>query len=424
MIGGATSALYTPDDDDENWKIRAVASYKDAITPATEEYAIGSSEGAVEESDPANTAPRFPDQDLNAEGDQSDTAMRSVPENKKDEKIGEPIGAVDGDNDLLLYTHSGDDAGSFKIDKKSGQLSTKVKLDFETKAEYMLMVTATDPSGATDSIMVTIMVTDEDDGAMIMLPSATVAECNDDFECSYPENGEGSVATFSATDPDADADDIDWDLGGVDAADFEIDGGVLTFKKSPDFEKPTDRDEVDDADEVGDQGKGDNVYMVTVLASGGSQDVAVTVTNENEPGKVTFDQPQPQATRDLKASVSDEDGNEGPSWQWSRGSAMDGPWTDIDGATTAARNPTAADIGSYLRATVTYEDSFGSQTVSGVTANAVEARTLANAGPKFPDKVDPISVNENVTGAIGDPIIATDANNDVSALLDSGGRGY
>ena len=245
---------------------------------------------------------------------------------------------------------------------------------------------------------------------MILAPVASAA---DPYEVSYAENGEDPVATFSASDPDADADDIDWDLGGVDVADFEIDGGVLTFKESPDFEKPTDRDEVDDADEVGDQGKGDNVYMVTVLASGGSQEVAVTVTDVDEPGKVTFDQPQPQVSRDLKASFSDEDGDEGPSWQWSRGASMEGPWTDIDGAMTAARNPTAADVGMYLRATVTYEDKFGEQTVSGVTVNAVEERTVANAAPAFPATVDPISVDENVTGDVGDPIVATDPDNDI-----------
>ena len=410
VLDGAKSALYTPDADDVGQVLQAVATYKDNIASdqdedtegvQVEETARGVSEAAVERSDPANTAPAFPDQDLNTAGDQSDTAMRSVEENKKGARVGEPVGAGDADDDLLLYTISGDDAGSFKVGRKDGQLTTAEKLDFETKSSYTVMVTATDPSGATDTITAMIMVTDEDDGAVI-----TGVEGID-----YAENGEDPVATFSAMDPDADAGDIEWSLDGVDKADFELDGGVLTFKESPDFEKPSDRDEKDD--EAGDQGKGDNVYMVTVKASGGELEVAVTVTNENEPGKVTFDQPQPQATRNLKASMSDEDGDEGPAWQWSRGAAMDGPWADIAGAMTAARKPTAADVGSYLRATVTYEDSFGEQTVSGVTANAVEGRTVSNASPKFPDKVDPISVKENATGAIGDPIVATDADNDV-----------
>ena len=47
---------------------------------------------------------------------------------------------------------------------------------------------------------------------------------------------------------------------------------------------------------AGDQGKGDNVYQVTVVASGGELDVAVTVTNVTRLWEVTFDQAQPQAT--------------------------------------------------------------------------------------------------------------------------------
>ena len=46
----------------------------------------------------------------------------------------------------------------------TGQLMTKAALDYETKMSYMVTVTATDPDGASDSIMVTIMVTDVDEG--------------------------------------------------------------------------------------------------------------------------------------------------------------------------------------------------------------------------------------------------------------------
>ena len=75
--------------------------------------------------------------------------------------------------------------------------------------------------------------------------------------------------------------------------------------------------------------------------------------------------------------------------------------------------PTADDVGNYLRATVTYEDKSGEKAISGVTAEPVEARTLANARPKFSDDIEAITVNENVSGAIGDPILATDDDNDV-----------
>ena len=52
--------------------------------------------------------------------------------------------------------------------------------------------------------------------------------------CDYDENGTDPVANFSAIDPEGDS--IAWSLRGVDAADFDITGGVLSFKKSPNFE--------------------------------------------------------------------------------------------------------------------------------------------------------------------------------------------
>ena len=414
VIDKATSALYTPGDDDIGFTLHALATYKDAITPATglaDEDAVRSTEVEVQMSAPGNTAPKFPDQDLNTFGDQSETAMRSVKENDKDARVGEPITAGDADDDKLVYRLSGPDAGSFLLgsglehdEVGEGQLQVKGKLDYEAQSMHTVVVTAVDPSGASDSITVTIMVTDQDDP-----PTITGVK-----KVSYAENGTDAVATFSAEDEDADAGDIEWSLSGVDKGDFEIDGGELTFKKSPNFEKPTDRDE--DTVAAGDQGKGDNVYKVTVVATGDTkaeQEVGVTVTDEDEAGSVSFDQPQPQATRALTASVKDDDTPlEDSKWQWSRGPGVDGPWTDIQGQANRSRKPVAADIGSYLRATVTYTDTHGAQTASGVTDNPVETRTLANAAPKF-GEIDAIPVNENVGGNIGDPIAATDDDSDV-----------
>ena len=53
----------------------------------------------------------------------------------------------------------------------------------------------------------------------------------------YAENGEGSVATFTADDPDGD--DVAWSLDGDDAGDFTIEGGVLEFMSPPNYEMPT-----------------------------------------------------------------------------------------------------------------------------------------------------------------------------------------
>ena len=426
VIGGADSALYTPDADgaDRGKTIRAVASYKDARSPADVEYAGASSERSVQMSDPANTAPKFPDQDLDTAGDQSETAMRSVAENQDEgEKVGEPITAEDSDK--LIYTLGGPDAASFDIgsglahDKVSeAQIVTAVELDYESQQMHEVTVTATDPSGATDTITVMIMVTDENDPPTIAAPSAeSVSECSGSkpLKCDYMENGEDAVETFSASDEDADAGDIEWSLEGVDKDIFTIDGGELAFKKSPNFEDAKDANE--DPDSSIAKGTGDNVYLVTVVASGAKQAVEVTVTDLEEDGEVTFDQPQPQATRDLLAKVTDGDGGvTKQKWQWSKSmdkDAADDDWMTITGAATASRNPAASDVGYYLRASVTYTDRRGAgKTASGMTDAPVEARTLANAAPKFPE-IDPITVDENVKGDISDPLVATDADNDV-----------
>ena len=132
-------------------------------------------ERPVQEDNAANAAPEFDrDQDPSTPGIQA-VAERSVKENAKGEKVGEPV--VADDSDLLVYSIS--DTANFSVNN-NGQISTKVELDYEALPEdakyHMVMLTATDPSGATDDVMVKITVTDEDDSAIISLrPTANVA---------------------------------------------------------------------------------------------------------------------------------------------------------------------------------------------------------------------------------------------------------
>ena len=423
-----SSGAYTPKAADANRCLRATATYTDNIEGDGNDNADDGnmemvslvSEKPVQISDPANAAPVFPDQDLTTLGDQSDTAMRSVVENEDDETVGGPISATDGDGDAMLFTLSGDDAASFKTDNM-GQIKTKVKLDYETKDTYMVMLTATDPSGASDSIMVTVTVTDGPDNAVITGSTAV----------DYDENGTGPVASFSATDQDGD--DIVWSLGGTDEGDFTIDDGVLSFKSSPNYEDPKSGSIGTRADR--------NVYNVTVKATGGEEMVVVTVVNVDEDGSVSFSelgQVQPQVGRSLEATVSDPDmGVTDEKWQWARSMDMQ-TWTDIDGGTSARRTPVAADEGYYLRASVTYTDTFGSdKTAYKMTPNAVEERTVANAKPSFADQDDveddantpatlgvqaDRTVDENTPAGtnIGKPVSASDADSDVLVYTLSG----
>ena len=66
------------------------------------------------------------------------------------------------------------------------------------------------------------------------------ADTDDHIHIHYAENGTGEVRDFDSKDPEGSG--IEWNVRGVDAADFEISStGVLTFMASPDFENPTDR---------------------------------------------------------------------------------------------------------------------------------------------------------------------------------------
>ena len=224
-----------------------------------------------------------------------------------------------------------------------------------------------------------------------------------DTSMDYAENGTGPVATFTADDADGDA--IVWSLSGADAADFTIPGGVLAFKKSPNFESAGDDD-------------GNNVYEVTVNASGGSTDVMVTVTNVDEMGSVTIDDLQPQAGESMGATVTDPDGDrEQTTWQWSK--SMDqATWMDIAGATSQRYTPEDDDIGYYLRATASYLDGVGSErdSASGMTASPVEERPVTNAQPSFPDENAgqnrPVKETAKDGASVGNSVVASDSDND------------
>ena len=102
-------------------------------------------------------------------GVEENTAAGTAINDAADDTDADPVEATDANTgDNLTYTLGGTDMASFDIVRSSGQLETKAKLDYETKKSYMVMVTATDPDGASASIDVTIKVTNVDEEPMIM----------------------------------------------------------------------------------------------------------------------------------------------------------------------------------------------------------------------------------------------------------------
>ena len=91
------------------------------------------------------------------------TATRSFAENTAaGTDIGAVLAATDADGHRLIWSLGGADAASFRIVSTSGQLQTRsgVTYDFETDSSYSVTVTVTDVYGGSDSIDVTIALTD------------------------------------------------------------------------------------------------------------------------------------------------------------------------------------------------------------------------------------------------------------------------
>ena len=125
-----------------------------------------------------NAAPMF----------ESETDTREVAENTAaGMDIGDPVTATDADSDTLTYALGGTDAASFGIDSSTGQLMTLAALDFETKPTYSVTVTASDSGGLSDSIDVTITVTDVDEDVAPPDPLVDKYDVNKDGEIERSE---------------------------------------------------------------------------------------------------------------------------------------------------------------------------------------------------------------------------------------------
>ena len=135
------------------------------------------------------------------------------------------------------------------------------------------------------------------------------------FEADENQTAAGRVA---AADPDS-GDGVTYAItGGADASKFGIGEttGVLTFQVPPNYERAAD---VASADPV--NGAGNNEYIVTVTATGGTGDramtteqtITATVRNVEEAGTISFS----QVGSAIRARLSDPDGGvNGATWQW------------------------------------------------------------------------------------------------------------
>ena len=101
----------------------------------------------------------------------------------------------------------GTDAASFNFDPATRQLSTKAALDFETKASYAVTIKVDDGNGGTDTVAVTISVTDVNEAPVVdhVIPDQA-ATAGTAFSFQFAANTfsdvDGDALSYEATRPD------------------------------------------------------------------------------------------------------------------------------------------------------------------------------------------------------------------------------
>ena len=249
--------------------------------------------------------------------------------------------------------------GAFGIVPATGELRTAQVLDYESLADpsYEVTVTATDPTGMSDSIVVTIDVNDVDEPPVAGGPNQAPEFPAGPITREVAEGtgaGMNVGAPVIATDPENN--NVTYSLGGADMAHFTIDTmtGQLMTMGALDFEAQSSYTvEITAMDD-------DQMEPMSSMAT-----VIIMVTNVDEDGTVTVTPATAGVGGTFTASLMDEDGPTGISWDWWYDDMMDGDFMDqVPGALSATYTAEAAYAGMYLKARAVYTDGeFGAEEV-------------------------------------------------------------
>ena len=377
------------------------------------------------------------------------TATRSIAENTAaGTNIGTAIAATDANtSDTLTYTLSGADAASFDIVDTSGQLQTKAALNYERKNSYTVTVSVSDGNDGSDSITVTINITNVlNEGAqqsnVNVAPVFTAGTTTTRSIAENTATGVNIGTTVSAT--DADSDTLTYSLGETDAASFSIVSttGQLQTKAALDYETKTS-------------------YSVTITVSDGtatdSITVTIIVTDQDETpasgGLETKDPPTPMTnsapvfsdgastTRSIAentatgtnigTAVTATDANSGDTLTYSLGGIDAASFAIVS---TSGQLQTKAAL-NYERktsysVTITVSDGNGGSDSITVTINITNvvnegtAQQNTNSAPTFTEGIGATrSVAENTAAGtnIGTAVAATDANSGDTLTYSLGG---
>ena len=341
------------------------------------------------------------------------TTTRAIAENIGENiNIGTAVKATDPDtDDSLTYTLGGTNAASFAIDDKTGQLKTKAALDFETKSSYSVTITVKDAGNLTDSISVTINVTNLDETPSNIAP---IFDDGDSTTRSIAENTPADRnigAAVSATDTDSNT--LAYVIGGDDASSFSIDLNTGQLKTSAALDHET-----------------KSSYTVTVEVSDGSLkdtiDVTISVTDVNEAPVFADDSitlsvaENTAANTDIGSAITATDPDE-DILEYTLG-GTDVTSFGINSETGQLKTEATLDYETETSYSVTITASDGnlSDTIS-VTINVTDVDE--NRAPAFASASTTRSVAENIGPGvnIGDAVSATDADDDDTLTYTLGG---
>ena len=462
-IPDATAQGYTPGAGDVGRRLQAVAAYDD-----------GSGHGRTAQAatgEPVwNDPPEFG----------ADTANLAVDENTAPRApVGDPITATDPNGDDV--THSLTGSGEFTVDPQTGQISVAegAALDHEAAGEHSLTLRAEDVHGDHDEISVTVSVNNLDEAGTLTLShgdlragsvltaslkdpdgsisnqtwqwrrgvedilganSASHTAVSGDVghvltaHVSYTDgHGPGKSAeasTASAVGNDAPAfpsetmeRSINENTPAGSAAGDPVtatdpNGDPLTYSMTgaPGFSIDRQTGQIRTASAMDHEAQASYAATVTAADSHGAAaqaEVVIAVNNLDEPGTLSLSNAAPRAGDAITASLTDPDGaasNE--TWQRRR----DG--SDIPGATSDSYTAAADDLGHTLSVSVSYEDPQG----PGKSAQASASLPVSNDPPAFTGGPVSMSVAEDAAAGtnVGEPLAATDPNNDILAFALTG----
>ena len=421
-ISTATQATYTPVEGDVNRYLRAVASYTDPL--GAEKTAWSAAAFVKPVPDPNQT----PDFRVNTgggydcpQGETADVCLyinRHAPPGSEIHYLGY---AYITDHDQVRYSIGGADAVKFRIGPLSGDLYTTDAHAYDnpgTDGKFEIIITATDPSGRSDSIDVALRPSGSAGSPTVRGPK----------EIRYPENGTWPLATYSATASNPDRDIHGWIIsvepggGGGDFFDID-DDGVLTFTQPPDYEDPADEN-------------GDNTYSFTIMAydtnppSGRrpgrtSFSVRVTVADVNEPPEFSVETASRTIAEntttgaDIGSPITAADPDTGDTPAYTLG-GTDATFFDIDASTGQLQTQAALDYETKSGYTVTMTASDGTLTatvdVTVTITNIDEAGTVALSTNQPSARAEITAAltdpDEGVTGAVWQWERSSDGNTD------------